>query len=395
MSNFIDHYEYSKLATAAYVDLTSLDGAAIAAAANSAKKLPEALANQTFDSRKSEGQPVWTVPVGGFHGNGASGFGFAATLFEKSGQKVLAIRGTEPEANGGQDLFQADLAGIGILGLAASQAVEMINYIRRLITPAGQPVERLELHSSNTIPDVPSVKAAGNVVGLSVYFYCTTTQDTGLGLIGPNEKITVTGHSLGGHLAALAARLFPSVVSEAYLYNAPGFDPSTANYAPGSRDLLAANLAAATGLAAMNIATTAQQLTEPFVTLFDRYLGYGAASSFGEVSSRIHNFESEDIAPGNDASGVSSILTGAHNLPAETFIPTERNSHMIEPFMDSLSMQSVLYRMKSDITTAQIETLFRAVSTSDADVLEKLVVSLRDVLIAKGQPLEKIADALE
>jgi hypothetical protein len=36
-------------------------------------------------------------------------------------------------ANLGQDLLQADLAGIGVLGLAVTQAVEMVNYIRELV----------------------------------------------------------------------------------------------------------------------------------------------------------------------------------------------------------------------------------------------------------------------
>ena len=401
MPNMLDYYEYAKLASAAYVQLEGVtpgatySGDSVAALANfqnDTSRLPSALANQTFISDPESNPNPWVIQKDGYHGNDPSGF--AATLLERSGQKVLAIRGTEPSANWGQDLFQADLAGIGILGLAVSQTVEMINFIRRLTTPAGQTVERLELHSSATIPGVPSVKAAGVLPGQSVYFYCTTTQDTGLGLIGPNEKIIVTGHSLGGHLAALATRLFPSVVSEAYLYNAPGFDPTTASYVPGSRDLFTAALASATGPAALLIKTNAQQLTEAFVNLFDRYLGYGAAGSFGEIAGLVHNLESEDIAPGNDASGVSSILTGAQNLPAETFIPTERNSHMIEPFMDSLSMQAVLYRLKPEITTGQIETLFQAVSVSDADVLEKLVVSLRNLLIGDGPPLTKTADAL-
>ena len=56
-----------------------------------------------------------------------------STLFAKSDgsqEKVLAIRGTEP---GGlqtiTDVVQADLGGIGLLGMALSQAVSMVNHI--------------------------------------------------------------------------------------------------------------------------------------------------------------------------------------------------------------------------------------------------------------------------
>lgn len=85
MANFADYYEYSKLAAAAYVDLTNFDGRSIASAANSSAMLPAALANQTFDSDSAEAnasvQPVWTVSPGSHQGNDPVS-GFASTLFE-------------------------------------------------------------------------------------------------------------------------------------------------------------------------------------------------------------------------------------------------------------------------------------------------------------------------
>lgn len=41
--------------------------------------------------------------------------GFGATLFERGGEKVLALRGTEPGLDRAVDLFQADLGVIGRL----------------------------------------------------------------------------------------------------------------------------------------------------------------------------------------------------------------------------------------------------------------------------------------
>lgn len=94
MLNVIDYYEYSKLAAAAYTELSALDGRAIAVAANGQERLPEALAIQTFVSSADNNSNPWTVPTGGYHGNDTSGF--AATLFQRGTEKVLAIRGTEP-----------------------------------------------------------------------------------------------------------------------------------------------------------------------------------------------------------------------------------------------------------------------------------------------------------
>ena len=62
--------------------------------------------------------------------------GFSASLFSKgnSTEKVLAIRGTEEI---GLDALRADFGEIGILGMALSQTVSMVNYIYRLRNPVG------------------------------------------------------------------------------------------------------------------------------------------------------------------------------------------------------------------------------------------------------------------
>src|SRR6185436_14092224 len=47
----------------------------------------------------------------------------------------------------------------------------------------------------------------------------------GLSVIPSGTPVTVAGHSLGGHLALLFGRLFPSVTEHVYTYNAPGISP--------------------------------------------------------------------------------------------------------------------------------------------------------------------------
>ena len=161
MPTIADLYEYSKLATGAYVllDAGPFDGATIAAKANADDQrcLPAALANQTFDKESDEGRgrAVWAIPRNaygsGYSGN--DGTGFAATLFERAGaagtvEKVLAIRGTEPTLDSrnplgsqlSRDLVLADLTQIGFVGFALAQTVSMMNLMLRLRAPLGASV---------------------------------------------------------------------------------------------------------------------------------------------------------------------------------------------------------------------------------------------------------------
>lgn len=258
MPNLLDYYEYAKLATSAYVTLEGetppYSEGKIAFQADDQGRLPGALADQTFTKNNDHPNP-WVIPTStdangnpvtdaqgnpltGYYGNDAEGF--AATLFQRTDangitEKVLAIRGTEPgfSVNGYLDLIKADLGEIGFLGLAMSQTVSMINHINRLRNGTDVDVAQFDVGVSVGVkPDTFSV-LVNPAAPPQDQVYLTLVPDAnnstlkGLGLIQSGEKITVAGHSLGGHLAAMAARLFPDLISEAYTYNAPGFD--TAN----------------------------------------------------------------------------------------------------------------------------------------------------------------------
>lgn len=144
-----EYYKYAMLATAAYVRMGSkgLDGAAFAAQASSdaQQRLPVAQGQYLFAPTEQLPNPSpWTVLsyYGGDASQGAADMsGFGATLFERSGEKVLALRGTEPSEEGflglpgtGVDLLSADLAQqIGILGLALTQADKLKDYYTPLM----------------------------------------------------------------------------------------------------------------------------------------------------------------------------------------------------------------------------------------------------------------------
>ena len=97
MPTILDSYEYAKLATAAYVNMDGqpLDGNTFATRSDAQERLPQSIANRMFvlDPENNPGSSVWSIPQGGYYSDVDTGF--AATLFEKDGQKVLAIRGTD------------------------------------------------------------------------------------------------------------------------------------------------------------------------------------------------------------------------------------------------------------------------------------------------------------
>ena len=387
MPNILDYYEYAKLATAAYVILDGkpLDGATVATEANSEaqKRLPLALAEQMFVRDPEKNPNPWTVPYyapnrTGYYGN--DGTGFAATLFQRDGESVIAFRGTEP--TGSQlslDLFKADLEQIGFFGLALDQTVSMVNLLLRWSAPVGENVRQFSWHYSPTAPEAgtPNVPISGG----RGYISLSISDTAGLGLLAPGEKVVVTGHSLGGHLAALAARLFPDLVSDAYTYNAPGFDPNFASAAVAlaSLALLPSGLQSVVASIGEIAGLFPAKLTDEVIGMFGSLLpGRAPATSFEGLP--IHNFESEDLKPGDDLSFVSSFLTNETALGARQDISVEADSHLIEPFMDSLALQALLYRTNTSLTLAELTRLLQVTAQEDERTQEILVDALYKIV---------------
>jgi pimeloyl-ACP methyl ester carboxylesterase len=113
-----------------------------------------------------------------------SGFGFSAVLLQnrQTGEKVLAIRGTE-ESQWGADVI-TDIVDIAVVGSVnnMTQYSALENYYNQL-------------------------KAEGK--------------------LGASEQFTVTGHSLGGFLTQAFTARHADVVAAAYTFNAPGFGGAT------------------------------------------------------------------------------------------------------------------------------------------------------------------------
>jgi Ca2+-binding RTX toxin-like protein len=374
--NILEYYKYAQLATAAYVRLGAgaWDGVRFAALAASKEqqRLPLSIGEYLFAPTQELPNPnPWNIRY--YYGSdntndpiaSADLSGFGATLFQQgpNGEKVLALRGTEPFADGLADLA-VDVAQIGVLGMALSQVVSMVNLIQRLKAPKDSLVQQISVTASYQQGPGVNIPVA-STDGRALYLTLDTFNGTGLGAIQAGEEITVTGHSLGGHLAMFAAWLFPEVVrADVYLYNAPGYDPSAAGMldSPEVEAAFKAYFAGVFGAASADLSIHAQRLTNEVVQGLDLLLLDSNASL---AKFRFHNLESENLAPGDDLSLVSSWLTNQQVLGPQIPIPTEPNSHVIEPLMDALALHAVLYRLNTDLTLADNQRLLRAAAAQE------------------------------
>lgn len=360
-------YLYAKVAAAGYVDLTGLPDFDPVTLRNKASgepspRMPTSLGNQFFltDGWRVVSDPRHPPGANGSHNDPNSGF--AATLFQRgtTGEKVLSIRGTDPD-NSGQinlDLLRTDLYEIGILGIAISQTASLFNLVQRMMAPEGQTgVLQLSLGTSLDQPPVTDFVRFELDPNISLYRYFwleANADGVGVGGINPGEAITVVGHSLGGHLAAMAHRLFPDLFPQAVVFNSARYDPFTS-----------------------------AKLARQFLDLF-RPFGANPAAEFRNVLM----FDSEDQAPGDDTSFVSSLIAG-QLYGSLTNVTTEANSHVIEPFMDSLALQALVSSMNSTMTLIDTGKLLASVSDKEENTDEQLLQDLYRLL--KGTSIAPLA----
>ena len=177
--------------------------------------------------------------------------GFSATLFRNrlTGETVFAIVGTEAAEQSGVDLIVADGVQLVGSGLAYAQMVDMYNYWLRLNAPAGATVLQATINTiteaealladpsrlirlpDTVIPDdLPSqVQVHRNYLRIDFF---TSVVGLGLGLAEYTGLLAVTGHSLGGHLAAGFSRIFgtPAITINGAGYPT-GFFPGLSGFA--------------------------------------------------------------------------------------------------------------------------------------------------------------------
>ncbi len=353
--NISEFYKYSWFADLAYVEWndSNRNGDFAVDAAVDAERAPQKLAEKIFKDYNEN------YSVLSHHPNDDSGF--KASLYGNGSEKILSICGTEPESlYNSEDLLNADLADIGGYGVAINQAVSMFNYIMRLTAERSQ-TDVLQLSwtmhyamPGDSLPTNQSYVVYGydEVGGTDYYVLDAGYNGQGLGaLISEGDTITLTGHSLGGHLAAFAQRLFPELFDQTVTFNAPGFDP-----------------------------ISSRGWTDEIVAMFDDYLSVSPASSFESLSDRLFTIESEDTVPGDDADGVAGSLTGTA-ATSELYLTTEKNSHSMSQMVDALGVQALLEMLNPDFTLTETGALLQATSFDPGKSEESLINALSALLL--------------
>ncbi|MEO1766546.1 hypothetical protein, partial [Thiobacter aerophilum] len=254
--------------------------------------------------------------------------GFSATVFQKGTETFFAIRGTEigtsfpwiTQTDVGDLLSDAALA---LGGVAADQVVSMYNYYQRLI------------HSPNE-----AVPQLTKVVGDSgTHLYLSSVSGIGLGMQAQMTwPLTVTGHSLGGHLGMAFGRIFNSNVSQLYTYNAPGFNTGAA---------------------------------EVFFNEVNSALGISQPSTYLDDSRSTNLY----------GSGKNIIAGYATTYGVDTPVFLEANTHSIVALTDSLALYSLFAQLDPALNTAadgrsQITAILQASANIAANSLEATLAAV-------------------
>jgi trimeric autotransporter adhesin len=274
--------------------------------------------------------------------------GFSATVFrDKAGHAVIAMRGTESNSFSQVifDLTATDGLSIGGNGFANTQAVEMMRYYRRLTTAGGQAVQysitqqwqMFAISNSLLVPLAlisPTLTAV--LAAKFALFQAELAKDKGVvppagspsaSVLSPDEKVDVTGHSLGGHLALLFARLFPNNTDEVVTLNAPGLFPQ-GDYALASFGFPKTNESNITRIEAdgdpvSEIGTVwpgyrlriAQENNSEAAAVLDNH----SSSKGNDALSLMALMAKLDTQKANDAVGLSQLLRGSANTAAPTY----------------------------------------------------------------------------
>lgn len=355
--------DYAEMSQAAYLDFSSV-------IPNNSNALEINLRTDIFAPDKKFAQKQaqeFSDSQAGFsflaHSPGTNGndtYGFSATVFRSNadGAYIIAVRGTEPDAQYRLDLWQADALGVVLSGKAIYQLISAYRYYKELTTSAGGTVfysqaERTEIANLYTyeliLPFVPLPSVAGliNVVipqsvkDTVAQLMLGLDSDTGLGKIPAGSAVNFTGHSLGGHVATLLAEMIANnysgnLVASVNTYNAPG---------QGGIPAILTNL-----------------------------LGIPTGTDGGALAGKIFNAYGD---------GGVSITAGLGSMPGVIQpIFTEAdgwlnvNNHSIVKLSDSLAFQELLASIDGTVSIDMANKIERALSATMPDSLEKGVAAI-------------------
>ena len=149
--------------------------------------------------------------------------GFSATLFQviETGEYHLATRGSAGNLSD-PDWTDANVTN-NKFGMAYNQVADLLNFYLRLTHPSNETVAQFSFKEELLAPDAPPPSQPHVVIGtefvspeiswIKYAVFSEADPAEGLGAINDTQQLTLTGHSLGGHLASAFTLLFPTVTS--------------------------------------------------------------------------------------------------------------------------------------------------------------------------------------
>jgi Ca2+-binding RTX toxin-like protein len=292
--------------------------------------------------------------------NTDQGFSGAVFLDKETGELAIAVRGTETPLELAtiiddigtifDDVGAADFGDIGGNGIAASQAIDMFNYLQILTAKAGEPVIQYTF-TDFTIP----------LIGSS---FLITSVDFGLATIdGPlaGKQFSVNGHSLGGHLALILGRLAADQVSGVFTYNAPGFDTTLVPFNDDSEEF--------------------------FEKIRDQEILETGASNIGLTFDT--SLSTNLVVPNDVVSDIGTVPGTRIEQFTETASGDPITSHSIQKVTDVLAVSNLLATIDPNIPQIKLLNILKAGSNHRVDSLESIVSQLRAVVFS--EPVQPIA----
>jgi hypothetical protein len=251
---------------------------------------------------------------------------------------VFANRGTA----GVDDIVLADVFGIVLQGKAIGQILDMYRYFRRLETPEGQTVNYTE-------SEISLLKGFAGFTNLDLITLETgITQDIGIGAITSGTSVTVSGHSLGGHLSTWFPQFFGTQTDHVYTFNGAGIG----GFSVEILDLL------------NQLILNGQMFTKPIDGFTNVYAQPGL-----EVTAGTGTYVG-DILPVyiEDQGLISGNLLIAN--------------HSINLLVDSLAVYQIVNAIDPSLNMPQIKHLFEASANKPEESLEAMVNALGHFLKA-------------
>ena len=276
------------------------------------------------------------------------GSGFDATVWrgktgtEYAGKVYVSMQGT---AGLGDFLTDVDLS---TSGAARTQLVDMVNWWSSITTPTGQQATQIRQLTDASGPsdndyfeEAPAVAGTGQLLGVT--------------------RVTVNGHSLGGHLAAAFARLFGGslTIDHVATFNSAGFNP----------------------------------LSNRVFTDLESLLGTGAGRFLGERQNNYFAQHGLNVTTNtffNSQIGTRVELFNEHSGLLGTHVP----DHFMYKLTDALALATAMEKLDPNLTIAQVNTLLEAAAGSQVQgSLEGVLDGLRRLILGGTVTPTPVGDA--